>query len=61
MISINPEERQHLINMAYSPEIYGKALPTQINKQWVCPHCKFKHPEIDRMIIHLSSKCDSEK
>ncbi len=54
---INLNERQHLIGMAYNPDVYGTKMPMKSEGQWMCPHCDFEG-DIEKMAAHLASECD---
>jgi hypothetical protein len=55
MIDLN--ERQHLISMACSPNVYGAELPAKIKEQWKCPYCGFSG-KIENLSDHLASECN---
>ena len=58
---IDLHEKQMLFEMATNTTTYGSNMPALIQGQWICPHCKFEHDNIDTLAAHMATKCDGQK
>lgn len=57
---IDLHEKQTLFEMAIDMQTYGSSMPALIDGQWICPHCRFEHRDIDELAAHMANNCDRE-